>query len=115
MVEDKLTAQERKHLHYLRERLSRARVFLLEKSDKFPLEVRLERALGEGFSATLTDLFAEAHADLRNEWEAIREEGTDLDGYRVTLDRMSEEELETFEARIFAFIERYLAATETAA
>lgn len=40
MGEGNLTKEERSHMHYIRERLSRARVYLLERSDKFPLHAR---------------------------------------------------------------------------
>jgi hypothetical protein len=107
-MDEHLTDQERRYMHYIAERLSRCRAYLLEKSDELPLQTRLERAIIEGFSPTLTDWFAEAHSDLREEWEAIQDDASRLDSVQVTLGLMDEEALEELEARVLAFVHRYL-------
>ncbi len=94
--------------HYLAERLSRARTFLLERSDEFPLQKRLERARAEGFSAMLTDVFPKRYADEFREWEAIGAEFETVDSATVGLALMSDEDLEALEARVLEFIQRCL-------
>jgi hypothetical protein len=102
-------SDEREHVSYIRQRLGACRALLLG-NDK-PLNARLQLAHAEGFGASLTDLFPDAHADLRKEWEAIGEDFARLGPANVTLATMSEPELETLEARVLAFVSRYLAAT----
>lgn len=110
--EDALTAEERSAASYLRQRLAGCRAALLRDADAKPLHARLERAYTEGFMATLTNQFAEAHADLRDEWEAIREDFARLGRVNVTLAAIGDDELEALEARILAFVDRYMARTE---
>jgi hypothetical protein len=109
---DELTRLERNYMHYIAERLAKCRAYLLRDSSSLSLQERLGRALAEGFSATLTDWFAEAHADLREEWEGIRDDATRFGRYETTLAELTDEELETLEARVLTFVQRYLDRTE---
>ena len=102
-------SNDRKHVSYIRQRLGACRAFLLA-NDK-PLNARLQLAHAEGFAASLTDLFPDAHAELRKEWEAIGEDFTRLGPANITLAAMSEPELETLETRVLAFVGRFFAAT----
>ena len=111
MDERNLTAEERSHLGYTRQRLGGCQSVLLD-SRRLPLNARVERAYVEGFMATLTDWVGLAGADLAEEWEAIREEFTRHGRINITVGLMGDSELEAFEARILAFIDRYMAETE---
>lgn len=107
--DDDLTLEQRNHLGYTLQRIGVCRSVLLERPDKFPLHGRLQRAYAEGFMATLTDWIALAPGDLPDEWQSIREEYTRHGRINITLGLMSDDELEALEARILAFIDRYLA------
>jgi FMN phosphatase YigB (HAD superfamily) len=112
MPDDRLNREERSHLGYTRQRIGVCRSILFDRPEKFSLADRLERAYAEGFMATLTDWVALAPGDLPDEWEAIRQEYTRLGRINITLGLMSDQEREAFEARILAFIDRYMAETE---
>ena len=106
--EPKVKTSDFNRLSCARERLSRSRFFLPERSDDFPLHQRLQRARPEGFSPALSENVAVAPQQLRHEWDAIRNQYEHLGNLAV----IDEPNLEELEARVLAFVSRFLAETE---